>query len=190
FLSPILVHGLGDRRYGVWSLIDSILAYLMLFDLGVAASVVRYVARFEAIQEQEKRNRVFSTSLCIFAGAGAMALTLAIGAALLGERLFQFPADLARESRGMLLLLGANLALGLPLSVFPCVLDGLGRYPTKTALRTAILVLRVPVLLGVLQTGGGLIELALGTTACNLIEHLALALAARHYLPDLRFSLT
>src|SRR5438132_7743515 len=76
FVSPRLVHGLGDRRYGLWSLIDSILAYLMLFDLGVAASVVRYVARFEAIQDRESRNRVFSTSLCIFAVAGAMALAL------------------------------------------------------------------------------------------------------------------
>ena len=37
FLSPRLVHGLGDRRYDIWSLVESVLAYLMLFDLGVAA---------------------------------------------------------------------------------------------------------------------------------------------------------
>src|SRR5262245_60353229 len=40
-VSPVLVHGLGDRRYGLWSLVESVLGYLMLFDLGVAASVVR-----------------------------------------------------------------------------------------------------------------------------------------------------
>ena len=34
FLSPVLIHGLGDRRYGIWALVDSVLAYLMLFDLG------------------------------------------------------------------------------------------------------------------------------------------------------------
>ncbi len=188
FVSPLLVHGLGDRRYGLWSLIDSILAYLMLFDLGVAASVVRYVARFEAIHDRDNRNRVLSTSLCIFAVAGALAFALAAGTAFGGARLLRLPADLAGEARVLLLLLGANLAVGLPLNVFPCVLDGLGRYPTKTVLRTANLVLRVPVLLAVLYLGGGLIELALATTACNLIEHLALALASWYYLPDLRFS--
>ena len=67
FVSPVLVHGLGDRRYGIWSLVESVLAYLMLFDLGVAASVVRYVARFEATRNQDALNRVFSASVCIFA---------------------------------------------------------------------------------------------------------------------------
>src|SRR3989442_11829527 len=71
FMSPILVHGLGTSRYGIWSLVESVLAYLMLFDLGVAAAVVRYVARFEATQDHDSLNRVFSTSLGIFAGAGA-----------------------------------------------------------------------------------------------------------------------
>src|ERR1700737_714662 len=70
FMSPILVHGLGAPRYGIWSLVESILAYLMLFDLGVAASVVRYIARFEANGDQDRLNRIFSTSLCIFAVAG------------------------------------------------------------------------------------------------------------------------
>ena len=72
-LSPILVHGLGAPRYGLWSLVESILAYLLLFDLGVAASVVRYVARFEAVRDRDNLNRVFSTSLCIFGVAGMAA---------------------------------------------------------------------------------------------------------------------
>ena len=63
FMSPILVHGLGAPRYGVWSLVESVLAYLMLFDLGVAASVVRYVARFEANGDLIRLNRVFSHSI-------------------------------------------------------------------------------------------------------------------------------
>src|SRR5438132_9906968 len=65
FLSPILIHGLGDRRYGIWALVDSVLAYLTLFDLGVAAAVVRYVARFEAARDRQELNRVFNTSLGI-----------------------------------------------------------------------------------------------------------------------------
>src|SRR5689334_18156139 len=52
FVSPLLIHGLGDERYGVWSLVDSVLAYLTLFDLGIGASLVRYVARFEAQRDQ------------------------------------------------------------------------------------------------------------------------------------------
>src|SRR5436309_2806546 len=90
FVSPVLVHGLGDRRYGIWSLVESVLAYLMLFDLGVAASVVRYVARFDATRDQDALNRVFSASVCIFAVAGGaiLAVTLAVA----------FPAFLLPQS--------------------------------------------------------------------------------------------
>jgi O-antigen/teichoic acid export membrane protein len=188
FLCPRLVHGLGDHRYGMWSLVESILAYLTLFDLGVAASVVRFVSRLVAKQDSEGVNRVFSTSVCIFGIAGGIALVIALGLAFVALPWLRVPPDLLVETRWMLVLLGINLALGLPLHVFAAVLDGLGRYPAKSALGTAVVFLRIPLFLGVLWCGGGLIELACTITALCLIEHLVLALAAWHYLPSLRFS--
>src|SRR5438445_5825727 len=132
FVSPVLVHGLGDRRYGLWSVVESVLGYLMLFDLGVAASVVRYVARFEATRNQDALNRVFSASVCIFAVAGAAVLCLTLIFAYPAFGWLNVPGDLATEGQWMLILLGLNLAVGLPMNVFACVLDGLGRYPAKS----------------------------------------------------------
>src|SRR5438105_6664528 len=119
FMSPILVHGLGAPRYGVWSLVESVLAYLMLFDLGVAASVVRYVARFEANGDLIRLNRVFSTSLAIFTAAGLVVIVLALALASVGSILTKLPSELVHDARCMLVLLGFNLAIGLPLNVFP-----------------------------------------------------------------------
>src|SRR5947208_720090 len=48
FLTPYLVRRLGDGPYGVWAFVESVLAYFTLFDLGIAACVVRFVARFHA----------------------------------------------------------------------------------------------------------------------------------------------
>jgi O-antigen/teichoic acid export membrane protein len=188
FVAPILVRGLGDERYGIWALVESVLAYLMLFDLGVAASVVRYVACFEATRDQEGLNRVFSTSLCIFAAAGACALVVAVAVALAGTALLQVPPELLSEARWLLLLLGLNIAVGLPLSVFPSVLDGLGRYPIKTTIRTSALLVRAPLFLVVVSNGGGLLELAWVITGCNLLEHLAVAVTVWRCLPGLRFA--
>ncbi len=94
FLSPVLVHRLGDQRYGIWSLVESILLYLMLFDFGVAASVVRYVARFEAQRDLERLNRIFSTSLCIFGVTGLLTMVAGAGLALVGLPLFKVPGEL------------------------------------------------------------------------------------------------
>jgi O-antigen/teichoic acid export membrane protein len=188
FMSPILVHSLGAPRYGVWSLVESVLAYLMLFDLGVAASVVRYVARFEANGDLVRLNRIFSTSVCIFAAAGMVVIVATAGLAAVGSTLTKIPFDLLHEARWMLILLGFNLAIGLPLNVFPSLLDGLGRYPAKTAIRTAGLLFRTALFLVVSWNQGGLIALAWVITGCNILEQLGLAAVGWWYLPGLRFS--
>jgi O-antigen/teichoic acid export membrane protein len=188
FLAPRLVHGLGDERNGIWSLIESILAYLMLFDLGVAVSVVRYVARFEATRDWDKLNRVFSTSLVIFAGAGGLALLIALGLAFPFANMLGIADELRTEARWMLALLGLNLAIGLPLSVFPCVLDGLGRYPAKAVVRTGVLFVRTALFVWILHREGGLIDLAWAVTGCNLVEHFLMGMVAWWHLPSLRFS--
>jgi O-antigen/teichoic acid export membrane protein len=191
FLTPVLVNALGLDRYGVWSLVESILAYLVLLDFGVGASVVRFVAKFEAVHDYRQVNRVFSASVGLFAGAGALGLALAAAAALwllpLFERLQQHP-ELAWEARGLLVLLGLNFAVGLPLKVCPCVLDALGRYPAQAVVRLVGLVVRTLLLLAVAWNGGGLVPLGVVITACSLGEQLVLAGLTWCYLPELRFS--
>ena len=189
YLRPILIAGLGLDRFGIWSLIQGILAYLSLFDLGVAVAVVRYVARFETIKDKKGLNSVFSTSLCIFTAAGLAVLALSLALAFPGISWLPCLGQLGNEGRWMLLLLGANLATSLPLGVFACVLEGLGRYPAKSAIGTAGILFRSTLILVVVALDGGLVCLAAVITVCSVLENLTLAVAARYYLPELRFSL-
>ena len=78
FLAPYLVRSLGDARYGVWCVVESILAYFTLFDLGIAACLVRFVAKFHATGDRGDLNRVVSASLFLFllAACGAAVLLL------------------------------------------------------------------------------------------------------------------
>jgi O-antigen/teichoic acid export membrane protein len=99
FVSPILVHGLGDSRYGVWTLVNSVMAYMALADLGVGAAVLRYVARYDGLHDKEAINRVFSTSLAIFACGGALVLLLTSSLALFWQNPFGLHDDLAGDMR-------------------------------------------------------------------------------------------
>ncbi|MHB1558800.1 MAG: lipopolysaccharide biosynthesis protein [Isosphaeraceae bacterium] len=187
-VTPIVVRGLGDQRYGVWSLVESVLAYLTLLDFGLTASVVRYVARFEATAESDRRNRVFSTCLCLFGAIGAVAFAISVGLAVGLPYLFRLPPELIGEARWMFLLLGTNLALGLPLSVYLNVLFGLGRYPTSAAIRVLYLALGSILSVVIVRRGGGLIALGCLITAVNTAQNLTLAWAVHRCLPDLRLS--
>src|SRR5689334_20518601 len=81
FLTPYVVRRLGDGPYGVWAFVESLIAYFTLFDLGIAACVVRFVARFHATGDRNDLNRLVSTCLALFVGLGAV--VFAIGSGLL-----------------------------------------------------------------------------------------------------------
>src|SRR5262245_41249057 len=199
YLSPILIRGLGDERNGLWALAESVLVWVTLLDLGIAASLVRYTARFEAVADTGSLNKTFSASLLLFAGAGVGALVVAAAVtglglwvpipwAAAGAPLLNVPEAHRVEVTWAFLLVGLNLATGLPLNVFPSLLDGLGRYPAKTAIRTAGLLVRVPLCVWLVPGEGGLVRLALIQLGCNVLEHAAIGVAAFCYLPALRFA--
>jgi O-antigen/teichoic acid export membrane protein len=188
FLSPIIVRGLGDRSYGIWSQIESVLAYLMLFDLGVGAAVVRYVAKFEACKDQTSLNRLFNTSFALFLTAGLAVGGLGALLAFFGLGPLGVPEDLLPEARWLLLVLAGNLALGFPMGTYAAVLDGLGCYPTKTFIRVGLRLVNCVLVVLVLRQQGGVVGVALAATATNVVEHILVALFAHVYLPALRLS--
>ena len=191
-MAPIVLRALGDGRYGVWTFVESFLAYLMLFDLGVAASLVRFVPRHVATEDRDGLNRVFSACLVFFlALAGIAFLVGTTFTFAFSDYLLRLSPDdataIGGEVRIVFLLAVVNFALSLPLSVFPAVLDGLGALTAKSATRTAFLLLRVPAVIAVLGTDHGLVYMVLVLTASSLLEHLCLAALVFRRLPGLRF---
>ena len=188
FLAPYLILGLGDARYGVWCVVESILAYFTLFDLGIASCLVRFVAKYHATDERTELNKVVSACLAIFSAA-------AVGALILGSIVVPFIGPGLERNLGepgdvpaFMLLMLANLALSLPLSVFPTILDGLQRFGSKSLVRLAFLALRVSGIVYVMETRPGLLPLAVVYTVVNLLEQAAMAGLAFRFLPGLRVS--
>src|SRR5262245_32460893 len=83
FLAPYLTRSLGDARYGVWCVVESILAYFTLFDLGIAACLVRFVAKHHATGERDALNKLVSACLGLF-------ILAAVCVVLLGGALVPF----------------------------------------------------------------------------------------------------
>jgi O-antigen/teichoic acid export membrane protein len=183
FLTPYLVRRLGDGPYGVWAFVESVLAYFTLFDLGIAAGVVRFVARHHTTGERDELNRLVSTCLALFVGLGL--LMFAVGAGLLPVFLssIEKAGVPAGEVLAFAFLMVANLAVTLPLSLFPSVLDGLERFALKSAVRVVMLAIRTIGTVAVLEARPSLLNLGILITVCNLVEHGVLAGLAFRELP-------
>jgi O-antigen/teichoic acid export membrane protein len=189
FLTPYLVRVLGAEVYGVWVFAESILAYFTLFDLGIAASVVRFVARFHTQGSRAELNRLCSSCLALFLGLGG--LVFVIAAALASVLVSGVTADSGldhTEVATFLWLMLANLAVTLPLSIFPSILDGLERFTAKSLVRIVFLAIRTAGIVVLMEHRAGLVGLGILYTVCNLLEHGVLAGLSFRCLPGLRFS--
>jgi O-antigen/teichoic acid export membrane protein len=187
-ITPYLIGNLGKPRYDVWCVVEAVLAYFTLLDMGLAACLVRHVAKHHAIGELQSLNRMASSCLAIYTAAGAVAIAVGVPLAFVLTPSLDARLGGAESVLAFMLLMLGNLALTLPLSVFPSILDGLDRYVEKSLIRILFLVIRTAGIIGAISQGWGLWQLAIVYTLTNLGEHLAFAILAFRRLPGLQFA--
>lgn len=170
FLSPFILHRLGDAAFGIWVLIFSITGYYGLFDLGIRSSVVRYVSKAKALDDQEYASQVISTSLSSYTVIGALALLITVVVAAKVDVVFRIPREFYSTARWLLLIVGTSVSLGFPLSVSGGILEGLQRFEILSLTDIAASLARALLIVTALTHGYGLLTLALITVGLPIIS--------------------
>jgi O-antigen/teichoic acid export membrane protein len=184
FLSPFILHHLGDTAFGVWVLIFSVTGYYGLFDLGIRSSVVRYVSKFTATEENEELAKVVNTSLFSYSCIGLASMVLTLILSFNVEHIFaKIPTEMIPTARWLLLMVGASVALGFPLGVFNGFLEGLQRFYILNWSNVIATLLRTFLIVVVLNRGYGLLMVAFITIALPLIASMIRAAVAMHIRP-------
>ena len=181
FLSPFILHHLGDEAFGLWILIFSVTGYYGLFDLGIRSSIVRYVAKYSATEEYDELNRLVNTAMFSYSGIGVVAMLITLIATYYVNSIFKIPPEFVGTARWLLLMVGASVSLGFPLGVFSGILEGLQRFYALNFTNITSTILRALLIVVALRRGGGLLSVALVTVAFPLINGLVnAAVASRH----------
>lgn len=189
FLSPFVVHHLGNAGYGVWTLVVSLTGYLGLLDFGVRGAVTRYVTKFHTLDEDEKASRVASSGLLLFMGAGLLAILIATTLALLATHHFRIPEEYRSTARVVLVLAGANVAASLIGGVFGGIVVSVQRFDLLNGMDICVTGLRAASIVGALRSGGGLVTLACIQLGFTVLRGAAGFLISRHLYPTLHLSL-
>jgi O-antigen/teichoic acid export membrane protein len=188
FLSPFILHRLGDSAYGIWVLIFSITGYYGLFDLGIRSSVVRYVSKFTATGESDKLNRLVNTSLWSYTVIGAIAMLITFVCGSYVDSIFRIPPEFLSTAHWLFLMVGASVSLGFPLGIFSGILEGLQRFYFLNITNVISSLLRALLIVIALRRGYGLLTVAIITVILPLIVSIVRAAITMHILP-LRFGL-
>jgi O-antigen/teichoic acid export membrane protein len=183
---PFNANHLGASEYGLWMLAASIAAYFPVLDLGLGNAMERAVALYRAKRDPEAINEVASTLVFVFAAVGVLAMAVVTGVAWNIGRIFDLPPAQAHTGRILMMLIGAQVAIGLPFTVFGGVVNGFQRTYINAIVGGCVSLSVVAVNVLVLWSGGGLVELVGLMMATRLTGYVAYRLNAYRVFPLLR----
>ncbi len=187
-LTPVLVHGLGDRDYGLWTTVFALTGYFGLLDQGIRPSLVRYVSRDHALGDTHGLSRTVSSAMALYTLAGILTMLVAVAVAVYAPGRMPIDEGQRRIAPTLILLVGGTIAMGFPLGVFAAMLSGVQRYDLGNWVGIAAGVFRAVAFVVVIRVGGGLVELGWTSLLVNLAGHAATAIFALRQLPGVRFS--
>ena len=181
FLSPFILHHLGDDAFGLWVLIFSLTGYYGIFDFGIRSSLIRYVSKFQATGDKDELARLVNTSLFTYTCVGLVLLVPTTIGAFYVDRLFHVPPAFIRDSRLLFLMVGYSLALGFPLGISGGILEGMQRFYLINWTNIVSTLLRAVLIIYALRHGRGLLTVALITVSLPMITSAVRSVIA-HYL--------
>ncbi len=169
FLSPFILHRLGDSAFGVWVLTFSITGYYGLFDLGIRSSIVRYVSKYLATGSREDLAKLVNTALFGYGCVGVVSLVVTGFLSSYMSTLFRIPPEFRSSTHLLIWMVGASVALGFPLGVVGGFLEGMQRFEILNWTNVVSTLLRALLIVLALQHGRGLLTITFITVALPLI---------------------
>jgi O-antigen/teichoic acid export membrane protein len=189
FLSPFVLHRLGNVAYGVWVLTVSVVGYLSLLDLGMQSSVLRFVSQGHTKQDHQGASEATSAALWVRLQISALALMLSAGMAVVFPHVFKIPHELASDARKAILLIGATTAITMSFGVVGGVISALNRYDLQNYVSLIQTAIRVIGTVAVLHSGHGIVAIATCELIAVSIGKLLQVWIARRLYPELRIRL-
>jgi O-antigen/teichoic acid export membrane protein len=159
-LTPILLHHLGKSTYGLWVVASGAVTYLELFELGFGGATTKLISE-DADVRPELALRTLNTNFFVLVPLGLIALAVGVGLSFAMPHLVHVSPD-QRVGHQRYDLLAASNA-------------------TMTVATTVAGIL-------VVLAGGGVVLLALVTSAISILTHLLRLSMVRAIMPGTRIS--
>lgn len=127
--TPIIVSKLGHDAFGLQSLVNVIIGYLMIADMGLDIPVTRYIAEYNAKGDNVRMVKLLSSTLQLYLIIGLSGMVIIFGLShwLVGS-VFRVPSELHSDALIVFLLAGIGFLGGIMSMWGKSIFNGLQRY--------------------------------------------------------------
>jgi O-antigen/teichoic acid export membrane protein len=186
FFTPFVLHSLGAAEYGLWVVVGSVVGYGYIFNLGIGAALVKYVAEAGA-HEAEETQQLVATGLVLYTMLGLACFGVGLFLAPLLPSVLHLPPDEQSTATLVIILMGAEVGLALPCTTGTSVLQGLQRYHIVNVVTTGATVATVVGMGIALLLGGGVVGMVAVTLPITLATQVVSTWFIQRIAPELRF---
>ena len=185
-LMPFLIHSLGDRGYGMWAIVGTIVGQFGLLDLGLASTTQRFMANALGRNADDEVSSVYTTSIILFWIIGVAALLVTVALLPFVPMWFSSDEDIF-VFRWALFLAGVNIAIGFPFSALYSVFWIKLRNDIEVANLVFATVTRLALVYAAVKLGYGVVGVALAMLVGAVLSRIAMGISKQYIAPEVRF---
>ncbi len=163
FYTPLLIRSLGETQYGLYDIVNSITSYIAIADIGLGATITRYIIKYKTEQNKTKEENCIKTALITYS-------VIAIACALIGLIVMIFLPQFMegkeigaslQEAQMLLLISVGNIVLTLFIHAFSGIVLAYSFFSLEKILKILRIIIRFSLVLILVSYTGKAITLAL-----------------------------
>lgn len=189
--TPFMLRKLGQAEFGLFSLVNTTIAYLTILDFGFGTAIVRYTAKYRAEKDKVKEETLHGMFLLLYIGIGILAFLLALVLVFNIEWLFSntLTATELRTAKTLMWLAAVNLAMSFPFSIYASIITAHERFIFAKAIHLMRLVINPLLMVTVLTLGYKAVGMIAIATVLNILINIVNMVYCKRYLHiKMRFS--
>jgi O-antigen/teichoic acid export membrane protein len=187
FMMPFLLEQLGNRWYGIWTILSSLLAYFYLMDVGLGYAVQLYTARHLAQKDYAGANAVINTALVIYSGISVVVLLVSAVLAGTVDHFVSAGSDVNLIALA-LLILGVNVALDFPILAITGIIGAYHRFDLVNCSRLVMVAVNTMLTVYFVGRGYGVLSLAVIALICGQLSNVSFYLISKYCFRELKIS--
>lgn len=127
-LAPLLIGAFGPQGFGAYTLVASVSAFMLLFDLGLGQTIEKQLAEYTAVGKLAEAGALLASVRRTYLGIGLAVAAVELALAALAPQVFRLSEAEVTLVRQLLWVAAAGAVVWWPVSVGVRVLGGLQRY--------------------------------------------------------------
>lgn len=169
--TPIMLRLLGKSEYGLYTLANSVIGYLGVLDFGLGNAIVRYTAKYRALNDKEGEYNLNGMLIIVYSIIAL--LVIAAGSLIISNSDIIFSNSLSIKEQNtiktLIMIMVFNMAISLPFGIFSSIVTAYEKFTFQKIIGILRSIINPFVMLPLLFMGYKSIGMTVATTFINIL---------------------